>query len=153
MALRADLAAYLGHGLTAANVWAANGSNEIQQQLLQAFGGPGRTALGFTPVVLDAPAAGRRHRHRAGSTRRRDADFELTAEHGGRAGRARTGPTWCSSARRTTRPAPRCDPTWSTAVLGRGAGHGGRRRGVRRVRPAGHAERADACCRRTRGWS
>jgi histidinol-phosphate aminotransferase len=49
LALRQDLAAYLGHGLTAANTWAANGSNEVQQQLLQAFGGPGRTALGFTP--------------------------------------------------------------------------------------------------------
>jgi len=49
VALRADLAAYLGHGLTAAQVWAANGSNEIIQQLLQAFGGPGRTALGFEP--------------------------------------------------------------------------------------------------------
>lgn len=48
-ALRADLAAYLGHGLAEAQVWAANGSNEILQQLLQAFGGPGRTALGFTP--------------------------------------------------------------------------------------------------------
>jgi histidinol-phosphate aminotransferase len=48
-ALRADLADYLGHGLTTAQVWAANGSNEIQQQLLQAFGGPGRTALGFGP--------------------------------------------------------------------------------------------------------
>jgi histidinol-phosphate aminotransferase len=48
-ALRADLAAYLGHGLGPAQVWAANGSNEIIQQLLQAFGGPGRTALGFTP--------------------------------------------------------------------------------------------------------
>jgi histidinol-phosphate aminotransferase len=49
VALRVDLAAYLGHGLTAARVWAANGSNEIIQQLLQAFGGPGRTALGFEP--------------------------------------------------------------------------------------------------------
>jgi histidinol-phosphate aminotransferase len=49
MALRADLAGYLGHGLTTANVWAANGSNEVQQQLLQAFAGPGRTALGFGP--------------------------------------------------------------------------------------------------------
>jgi histidinol-phosphate aminotransferase len=49
VALRADLAAYLGHGLRADHVWAANGSNEVQQQLLQAFGGPGRTALGFTP--------------------------------------------------------------------------------------------------------
>jgi histidinol-phosphate aminotransferase len=35
--------------VTAANLWAANGSNEILLQLLQAFGGPGRTALGFEP--------------------------------------------------------------------------------------------------------
>ncbi|WIM98157.1 histidinol-phosphate transaminase [Actinoplanes oblitus] len=47
--LRTELAGYLGHGLTTANVWAANGSNEVQQQLLQAFGGPGRSALGFGP--------------------------------------------------------------------------------------------------------
>ncbi|MGZ4520440.1 MAG: histidinol-phosphate transaminase [Mycobacteriaceae bacterium] len=51
--LRTDLAAYLsrqtGVGVSARNVWAANGSNEVQQQLLQAFGGPGRTALGFVP--------------------------------------------------------------------------------------------------------
>ena len=50
LALRADLAAYLGpRAARPAQVWAANGSNEIIQQLLQAFGGPGRTALGFTP--------------------------------------------------------------------------------------------------------
>ncbi len=48
-ALRADLASYLGHGLEVDQVWAANGSNEVVQQLLQAFGGPGRTALGFEP--------------------------------------------------------------------------------------------------------
>ncbi|MDN5857040.1 MAG: histidinol-phosphate transaminase [Pseudonocardia sp.] len=52
-ALRDDLAGYLsagtGVGLTRANVWAANGSNEVLQQILQAFGGPGRTALGFEP--------------------------------------------------------------------------------------------------------
>jgi len=47
--LRTALADYLGHGLTAAATWAANGSNEIIQQILQAFGGPGRTALGFEP--------------------------------------------------------------------------------------------------------
>lgn len=51
--LRADLAAYLtaatGVTLGPENVWAANGSNEILQQLLQAFGGPGRTAIGFVP--------------------------------------------------------------------------------------------------------
>jgi histidinol-phosphate aminotransferase len=49
LTLRQDLASYLGHGLTAAQVWAANGSNEIIQQLLQAFGGPGAVALGFEP--------------------------------------------------------------------------------------------------------
>src|SRR6266852_3693354 len=47
--LRKDLADYLGHGLTVGHLWAANGSNEVIQQLLQAFGGPGRTALGFEP--------------------------------------------------------------------------------------------------------
>ncbi|BBU22978.1 histidinol-phosphate transaminase [Mycobacterium xenopi] len=53
VALRRDLAAYLsaqtGVPLGVENVWAANGSNEILQQLLQAFGGPGRTAIGFVP--------------------------------------------------------------------------------------------------------
>ena len=48
-ALRADLADYLGHGVTAEQIWAANGSNETMQHLLQAFGGPGRTFLGFAP--------------------------------------------------------------------------------------------------------
>lgn len=51
--LRADLAAYLtlqiGVPVATENVWAANGSNEILQQLLQAFGGPGRSAIGFVP--------------------------------------------------------------------------------------------------------
>jgi histidinol-phosphate aminotransferase len=47
--LRAALAGYLGHGLTEASIWAANGSNEVIQQLLQAFGGPGRSAMGFEP--------------------------------------------------------------------------------------------------------
>jgi len=49
-ALRADLARYLGHGLDADAVWAANGSNEVLQQVLQAFGGAGRRALGFEPT-------------------------------------------------------------------------------------------------------
>ncbi|GAA3626586.1 histidinol-phosphate transaminase [Kineosporia mesophila] len=47
--LREDLANYLGHELEADQIWAANGSNEVLQQLLQAFAGPGRTVLGFTP--------------------------------------------------------------------------------------------------------
>jgi histidinol-phosphate aminotransferase len=47
--LRAALASYLGGGVTPAQVWAANGSNEILQQILMAFGGFGRRALGFVP--------------------------------------------------------------------------------------------------------
>jgi histidinol-phosphate aminotransferase len=53
VALRTDLAAYLtvqtGVEVSVENLWAANGSNEILQQLLQAFGGPGRSAIGFVP--------------------------------------------------------------------------------------------------------
>jgi histidinol-phosphate aminotransferase len=53
VALRTDLAAYLaaqtGVKVTMENLWAANGSNEVLQQLLQAFGGPGRSAIGFVP--------------------------------------------------------------------------------------------------------
>ncbi|MER6667506.1 histidinol-phosphate transaminase [Amycolatopsis japonica] len=53
VALRQDLADYLavstGVLVSESNVWAANGSNEILQQILQAFGGPGRSALGFEP--------------------------------------------------------------------------------------------------------
>ncbi len=77
VALRTDLADYLGHGLTAANVWAANGSNEVQQQLLQAFGGPGRSALGFGPSYSMHPllAAGTGTRW-IGALR--DPDFGLT---------------------------------------------------------------------------
>ncbi len=53
VALRTDLAAYIttqtDTAVSVGNLWAANGSNEIQQQLLQAFGGPGRSAIGFVP--------------------------------------------------------------------------------------------------------
>ncbi|NSC21159.1 histidinol-phosphate transaminase [Streptomyces albus subsp. chlorinus] len=51
--LRTRLAEYLtrtaGHTVAREQVWAANGSNEVIQQLLQTFGGPGRVALGFEP--------------------------------------------------------------------------------------------------------
>jgi histidinol-phosphate aminotransferase len=49
-ALRDALAGYLGAGLTRDNIWAANGSNEVLQQILMAFGGPGRSVLGFPPT-------------------------------------------------------------------------------------------------------
>ena len=65
VALRTDLAAYLsaqtGTALVVENLWAANGSNEILQQLLQAFGGPGRSAIGFVPSYSMHPDHRRRH--------------------------------------------------------------------------------------------
>jgi len=58
-ALRSDLADYLaldtGVQLEPDQVWAANGSNEIMAQILQAFGGPGRKVLSFTPTYSMYP--------------------------------------------------------------------------------------------------
>lgn len=48
--LRNALAEYLGADLKAENIWAANGSNEVLQHIFQAFGGPGRSSLGFGPT-------------------------------------------------------------------------------------------------------
>lgn len=78
--LRRALASYLGHGLTADHVWAGNGSNEILQQILQAFGGPGRTLLSFLPSYSMYPLL-------AGGTDTvfvdggRAEDHSLSAEH------------------------------------------------------------------------
>lgn len=77
--LRTALAAYLGHELTADNLWAANGSNEILQQILQTFGGPGRSVLTFVPTYSMYPllASGTGTEFIAGQ---RAEDFTLTAE-------------------------------------------------------------------------
>lgn len=77
--LRELLAGYLGHGLTAENIWAANGSNEILQQILQAFGGPGRSLLSFVPTYSMYPllASGTDTTFIAGT---RAEDFTLSAE-------------------------------------------------------------------------
>lgn len=58
-ALRESLAGYLGNGLTRDDLWAANGSNEVLQQVLQAFGGPGRRVLGFSPSYSMYPILAR----------------------------------------------------------------------------------------------
>ena len=78
--LRESLSGYLGHGLSADNMWAANGSNEVLQQLLQAFGGPGRTALGFAPTYSMYPllASGTGTEWIAAD---RGPDFVITPEH------------------------------------------------------------------------
>lgn len=52
--LRVDLATYLNQeskvNLTAKNIWPANGSNEVMQQLLQLFGGPDKSLVTFDPT-------------------------------------------------------------------------------------------------------
>jgi histidinol-phosphate aminotransferase len=82
VALRRDLAGYLsgstGVPLSERNLWAANGSNEILQQILQAFGGPGRTALGFEPSYSMHPIIAAGTRTDWAPTPRR-ADFSLDA--------------------------------------------------------------------------
>ncbi len=75
-ALRQALAGYLGHGLDAAHVWAANGSNEVMQQILQAFGGPGRTAVSFAPTYSMYPEYARNTHTRWVTGQRRD-DFGI----------------------------------------------------------------------------
>ncbi|MGA4507373.1 histidinol-phosphate transaminase [Propionibacteriaceae bacterium G1746] len=77
--LRTDLARYLGFGLTADNIWAANGSNEVMTHLLSAFGGPGRTVLSFAPTYSMYPEYARNTLTRYVASPRRD-DYTLTAD-------------------------------------------------------------------------
>src|SRR5687767_9873996 len=78
--LRAALAAYLTretpHGVRPDQVWAANGSNEVMLQLLQAFGGPGRVALSFAPTYSMYPEYARDTMTRWVQGQRED-DFSL----------------------------------------------------------------------------
>lgn len=83
VALRTDLAEYVsaqtGVALGVENLWAANGSNEILQQLLQAFGGPGRTAIGFVPSYSMHPIISDGNRTEWVQAARAD-DFSLDVE-------------------------------------------------------------------------
>jgi histidinol-phosphate aminotransferase len=79
-ALRADLADYLagesGVRVAPEQVWAANGSNEVMLHLMQAFGGPGRTALSFAPTYSMYPEYAR-DTHTRWVAGRREEDFTL----------------------------------------------------------------------------
>lgn len=77
--LRGDLARYLGHGLTADNIWAANGSNEVMTHVLGAFGGPGRSALTFAPSYSMYPEYAR-NTHTEWLTVPRKPDFTLDVD-------------------------------------------------------------------------
>jgi histidinol-phosphate aminotransferase len=83
VALRRGLAAYLsaqtGVHVGVENLWAANGSNEVLQQLLQAFGGPDRSAIGFVPSYSMHPIIAGGTQTRWLEARRAD-DFGLDTE-------------------------------------------------------------------------
>ena len=78
--LRVALADYLGHGVTPDQVWAANGSNEVMLQLLQAFGGPGRVAVSFAPTYSMYPEYAR-DAMTGWVVGHREADFSLDLDH------------------------------------------------------------------------
>lgn len=61
------------------NIWAANGSNEVLQQIMQAFGGPGRSLLGFPPTysMHSIIASATDTRWIAGE---RDEDYEISPQ-------------------------------------------------------------------------
>jgi histidinol-phosphate aminotransferase len=79
-ALRTALAGYLGHDLSPRQIWAANGSNEVMLQLLQAFGGPGRTALSFAPTYSMYPEYAR-DTSTSWVVGHRESDFTLDPAH------------------------------------------------------------------------
>jgi len=78
--LREALAGYLGHGLAPKQIWAANGSNEVMLQLLQAYGGPGRSVLSFAPTYSMYPEYAR-DSHTEWVTGHREEDFTLDLDH------------------------------------------------------------------------
>ncbi len=82
--LRQDLADYLhrdaGVRLDISRLWAANGSNEVMLHILQAFGGPGRTALSFAPTYSMYPEYAR-DTATSWVTGRREEDFTVDADH------------------------------------------------------------------------
>lgn len=78
--LRAALADYLGSGVTPEMVWAGNGSNEVMLHLLQAFGGPGRTAVSFAPTYSMYPEYAR-GTHTVWVEGHRAEDFTLDPAH------------------------------------------------------------------------
>ena len=83
IALRHAFSDYLtresGVRLAVDQLWGANGSNEIMLQLFQAFGGPGRTALGCEPTYSMYPEYAR-DTFTGWKLAHRNADFTLDAD-------------------------------------------------------------------------
>lgn len=73
------LARESGTRLDVDELWGANGSNEIMLQLFQAFGGPGRTALGADPTYSMYPEYAR-DTFTGWKLAHRNADFTLNVD-------------------------------------------------------------------------
>ena len=106
--------------LTPEQLWAANGSNEVMLHVLQAFGGPGRTALSFAPTYSMYP------------------EYARDTSTGWVPAAART-----TSASTSTRPAPRSPSTAPRSSCSPA-------RTTRRARPCRCADRPRRCSRRPR---
>lgn len=65
--------------LSVDQLWGANGSNEIMLQLFQAFGGPGRIALGCDPTYSMYPEYAR-DTFTTWKLAHRNADFTLDVD-------------------------------------------------------------------------
>ncbi|MGN6752294.1 MAG: histidinol-phosphate transaminase [Intrasporangium sp.] len=90
--LREALTTYLekqsGVTVMPEQVWAGNGSNEVLSHLVQAFGGHGRTALGFTPSYSMHPIITETLGTAWADGLRESGTFELTAEKAAEQARA-----------------------------------------------------------------
>ena len=145
--LRAALADYLSSdgspGLRPEQVWAANGSNEVMLQLLQAFAGPGRTALSFAPTYSMYPEYARVTNTRWVVGHRED-DFSLDLDHArAQVEEHRPAVVLLPSPNNPTGTA--LPPEAVTRALRGGRRRAGRgRRGVRRVPPRRDAQRPRA---------
>jgi histidinol-phosphate aminotransferase len=125
--LRRDLAGYLHRfehfEVDPSCVWAANGSNEVMHQLLQAFGGPGRGVLSFSPSYSMYPQYCR-DTFTMYLTEPREPDFSLDVEVAVKAVRAhRPVVTLLTSPNNPTGTA--LPPATAEAVLAAAAEHDG----------------------------
>ena len=123
------------HGVAAEQIFCANGSNEVLQSLLLAYGGPGRCGGRLRAHLHAAPAHRPDHRHRGGGRTARTDDFGLDLAEVERG--CSDGPTGrvtflCSPNNPTGRAEP---PEVVAEVAALAPGPGGRGRGLRAVRP------------------
>ena len=133
-------------------MWAANGSNEVMLQLLQAFGGPGRSALSFAPTYSMYPEYAR-DTVTEWVVGHRESDFSLDLDHArDLVKEQQPSVVLLPSPNNPTGTALPLDAVDGALRGGAGDGDRRRRRGVRRVPPRRDAERAGAAAASTATW-